>query len=224
MRGAVLAVSDVGEAGEFYGRILGLEVEPVGEGLCVAGCVLKLVEGKARHPPGSYLYHVALRVPDRRSLGALLKKVLEFEEVVEGFADHLVSESVYVRDFDGIGVEIYADKPRGRGVVLMDALPLDVGRLLREAGDKPAGVELGHVHMRTALVGEAERFYNALSFKTTYRWRGAAFLAYGDYHHHFAFNPWPVPPPKEGSSLLEVHMGLDVDAADPLGMRLRGSV
>lgn len=58
MGGAVLAVSDVEEAVEFYGRVLGLGVEPAGEGLCVAGCVLKLVEGEARRPPGSYLYYV----------------------------------------------------------------------------------------------------------------------------------------------------------------------
>ncbi|MEM4422799.1 hypothetical protein [Pyrobaculum sp.] len=44
----------------------------------MAGYVLKLVEGEARRPPGSYLCHVAPRVPDRRSLGAVLRRVLEF--------------------------------------------------------------------------------------------------------------------------------------------------
>ncbi|MEM1572170.1 MULTISPECIES: hypothetical protein [Pyrobaculum] len=43
-------------------------------------------------------------MPDRQSLGAVLRRVLEFKEVVEGFADRPVSESVYVSDFDSIGV------------------------------------------------------------------------------------------------------------------------
>jgi len=227
LKTAVLAVSSLKDAAEFYGKILGLEVKQRGEGLCVGDCPLMLVEGASRHPEGSYLYHVALRVPDRRSLGAVLRRALEFEEVVEGFADHLVSESLYVRDFDGIGIEIYADKPRDawprkNGGYAMDTLPLDVRSLLRDAGARPGGLELGHIHMRTADVEAAERFYNDLGFKTTYRWRGAVFLAYGDYHHHFAFNPWPVPQPRGGAGLLEVRLGLEIDVVDPLGVRLVG--
>ncbi|MEM4422798.1 hypothetical protein [Pyrobaculum sp.] len=72
--------------------------------------------------------------------------------------------------------------------MLMDTLPLDLRDLPKEAGDKPAGAELGHINMRTTLVGEAERFYSIIGFKTAYRWRGAVYLAYGDYRHHFAFN------------------------------------
>ena len=228
LKSATLAVSSLKDAEEFYGKILGLEVEKRGGALCVGGCALRLVEGEARHPPGTYLYPVALLLPDRRSLGAVLRRVLEFEEVVEGFADHLVSESVYVRDFDGIGVELYVDKPRDlwrrdrQGYVSMDTLPLDVRALLSDAGVAPGRPRLGHVHMRTDKVAEAERFYAALGFRVTGRWRGAVFMAYGDYHHHLAFNSWPVQPPREGAGLLRLELGLAVCGVDPLGVELSG--
>jgi len=35
---------------------------------------------------------------------------------VEGFADHLVSESVYLRSPDGIGFEVYADSTTGERI------------------------------------------------------------------------------------------------------------
>ncbi|WP_148682903.1 VOC family protein [Pyrobaculum ferrireducens] len=228
LRSAVLAVSSIRDAAEFYGRILGLETKMVGDVLCVGDCVLRLVEGEARHPEGSYVYHVALRLRDRRALGAVLKRVLEFEEVVDGFADHLVSESIYVRDFDGIGVELYVDKPKEAwprmpdGGVAMDTLPLDVKSLLREAGGAPGEVELGHIHMRTIDVEKAEKFYGAIGFKTTYRWRGAVFMACGDYHHHLAFNSWPLPQPRRGRGLLEIHLGMEICAVDPLGVKIVG--
>lgn len=227
LKTAVLAVSNLRDAAEFYGKILGLEINQRGRELCIGDCPLKLVEGIARHSEDSYLYHVALKVPNRKSLGAVLRRAMEFEEIVEGFADHLVSESIYFRDFDGIGVEIYVDRPREmwpkiKGGYKMDTLPLDVRSLLREAGIRPSGLELGHIHMRVANLEEVERYYNSLGFRTTYRWRNAVFLAYGDYHHHFAFNSWRIPRPREGVGLLEVRLELNVDVFDPLGTRIVG--
>lgn len=224
---ATLAASSLKDAEEFYKKILGLETRLVGDVLCVGDCVLKIVEGTAGHPQGTFPYHVALRLPDRRGLGAVLRRVLEFEEVVEGFADHLVSESIYVRDFDGIGVELYVDKPREqwrideRRHVVMDTLPLDVRRLLSEAGPSPGRPALGHVHMRTDKVGEAERFYAGLGFRVTGRWMGAVFMAYGDYHH-LAFNAWPLQPPRRGAGIVEIGVEIAVDSTDPLGVRVRG--
>ena len=36
---------------------------------------------------------------------------------VQGFADHLVSEAIYLPDPDGNGIEIYRDRPRSEWTV-----------------------------------------------------------------------------------------------------------
>ncbi|ROU01120.1 VOC family protein [Histidinibacterium lentulum] len=63
-------------------------------------------------PPGhTGLYHSAFLYPTRRDLGAAIRAVLEAGIPLDGAADHGVSEAVYLRDPDGNGVELYADKP-----------------------------------------------------------------------------------------------------------------
>ena len=91
-------------------------------------------------PPGTTgLYHLALRFPDRRSLGEAVKRVLAAGIELEGVADHGVSEAVYLRDPDGNGVELYRDRPReewprdSKGGLAMYTRPLDLNALLAEA-------------------------------------------------------------------------------------------
>ena len=58
-------------------------------------------------------------------------------------------------------------------------------------GDAPAGLRIGHVHLRVGDVEEAERFYaDTVGLATTRKLRGAAFLSSGRYHHHLAANVW----------------------------------
>ena len=91
-------------------------------------------------PPGTTgLYHLALRFPDRPSLGGAVKRVLAAGIELEGVADHGVSEAVYLRDPDGNGVELYRDRPReewprdSKGDLAMYTRPLDLNALLAEA-------------------------------------------------------------------------------------------
>ena len=50
---------------------------------------------------------------------------------------------------------------------------------------------IGHVHLQTGSVPEAEAFYNgALGFAITTHYPGAAFYGAGGYHHHLATNTW----------------------------------
>jgi catechol 2,3-dioxygenase len=57
---------------------------------------------------------------------------------ITGYADHGVSEAIYLQDPDDIGVELYADRPRKEwkvqndGSVEMVTEPLDVADLLSE--------------------------------------------------------------------------------------------
>ncbi|MGB9730083.1 MAG: VOC family protein [Thermoprotei archaeon] len=227
LKRAILAISNLSKAREFYGEILGLKIQESDRGLYISNGTLELIEDKAKHPAGTYVYHIALRVPNRPALGAFLKRILEFEEVIEGFADHLVSEAIYLRDFDRIGIEIYVDKPKDQwprdndGNIIMDTQHLDVKNLLQIASARPTTtVELGHIHMRTTKLEEVEEFYKGLGFRTTGHWIGAIFMAYGDYHHHIAFNNWPIPRPKDGTGLLEIRLLLPIKCIDPLGIEL----
>ena len=58
------------------------------------------------------IYHLAILVPNRAVLGIILEKILKIWDSIEGYADHLVSEAIYLRDPDGMGVEIYSDMDR----------------------------------------------------------------------------------------------------------------
>ena len=94
--------------------------------------------GGSSPPPGATgLYHVALLYPDRRSLAEALRRVLDAGIELEGASDHGVSEALYLRDPDGNGVELYADRPPDRGPrrngdLSMVTRPLDLANLLAE--------------------------------------------------------------------------------------------
>lgn len=164
------------------------------------------------------LFHFAILLPDRPSLGRLARHLGERGERV-GMADHLVSEALYLQDPDNLGVEVYADRPRqtwrrsGRELV-MATDPLDLPGLLREAGSEPwtgmpAGTTMGHVHLHVGDLGAAAAFYSdALGFdRTVSQYPGALFLATGGYHHHLGTNTWAgtdaTPPPADEAQLLE---------------------
>src|SRR3972149_2069023 len=75
------------------------------------------------------LYHVAILMPDRASLGGVLARIAA-AGVRLGASDHLVSEALYIWDPDNNGLEIYRDRPRSEwhwenGRVSMATDPLD---------------------------------------------------------------------------------------------------
>jgi len=94
-------------------------------------------------PPGATgLYHVAIRYPDRRTLGDALLRLRAAGIELDGAADHGVSEALYLRDPDGNGIELYRDRPPGEwpraadGALEMHTAPLDLRSLLA-AADEP---------------------------------------------------------------------------------------
>jgi catechol 2,3-dioxygenase len=152
------------------------------------------------------LYHVALLLPDRPALGRVLRH-LGASGVPLGMSDHLFSEALYLSDPDGLGLELYADRPREtwprRGAELLsDSLPLDVPGVLAAAGDAaydglPAGTVVGHVHFYVDDLAAAADFYvQGLGFEPTVTsYPGALFVAAGGYHHHVGLNTWAAGAP-----------------------------
>ena len=84
------------------------------------------------------LFHLAILYPGRRDLAQALRWLLEAEYPIDGASDHGVSEAIYLRDPDGNGVELAADRPEGEwprdndGNLAMVTRPLDVEALLTE--------------------------------------------------------------------------------------------
>ncbi len=162
------------------------------------------------------LFHVAWLLPDRAALGRFITHLTELGERV-GSADHLVSEALYLHDPDGLGVEVYTDRPRASwrvvdGQVEMASLSLDVPDLVRAAGGEPwsglpAGTTIGHVHLHVGDLTESTRFYrDVIGFDVTLTsYPGARFLSAGGYHHHLGTNTWAGPsatPPSPADARL----------------------
>jgi catechol 2,3-dioxygenase len=159
------------------------------------------------------LYHFALLVPSRAELARSLTRLLERRTELQGAADHGVSESLYLADPDGIGIEIYRDRPRGEwpmagGHLRMGVDPLDLNGLLRDDTGGTAGLPrsttMGHVHLQVSRLPESEHFYGSvLGFEVMQRYGPSAlFLSAGGYHHHIGLNTWlgvGAPPPPAGA-------------------------
>lgn len=163
------------------------------------------------------LFHVAWLLPNRESLGQLVVHLAARGEHI-GSADHLVSEALYLHDPDGLGVELYADRPRAEwqlshGQVEMASLPLNVASLVAAAGSQPyrglpEHTQIGHVHLHVGDLEVSTAFYrDVIGFDVTQRlYPGARFLSAGGYHHHLGTNTWAgagaTPPRAEHAQLL----------------------
>lgn len=88
------------------------------------------------------LYHAAFLYPTRKELAQVLKRLVDARYPLSGAADHGVSEALYLEDPDGIGVELYRDRPRDEwpttddGGIAMYTAPLDLQALLAEADEE----------------------------------------------------------------------------------------
>jgi len=229
--GAVgLVVADLERSLDFYCRRMGLEQIAVHERstgrevvLGVGACVLlRLLEQRGARPVArgrTGLYHFALLLPDRASLGRLVARLVEQRVRFSGTSDHGVSEALYLDDPDGHGIELYRDRPRAEwprlpnGELAMTLDPLDIegllaaGRAAPNVPSLPESTVMGHVHLHVADLAAAERFYvRVLGFDLMQRFAGqAAFVSAGGYHHHLGLNVWAgvgAPPPDENAARL----------------------
>ena len=148
-----LKVANLERALGFYCGVLGFDlVQRLGDAAAFVSAGgyhhhigLNTWESMGGPPPApgtTGLYHIAIRYPDRRSLGDALRRLRGAGIPLDGASDHGVSEALYLRDPDGNGVELYRDLPRSEwprsanGELRMITRPLDVRALLAEA---PAG-------------------------------------------------------------------------------------
>lgn len=213
-----LTVTDIEKSLAFYRDILTFEVEESGgtARLSASGRELVVLEESPGAKPQSEgttgLYHYAILLPDRASLGRVLKAITAAGYPLWGASDHLVSEALYLDDPDGNGIEIYRDRPRDEwrtdasNNIEMATLRLNLKEVLDSgAGEDwngmPEGTTIGHMHLHVGNLKRAEEFYaDTLGLDIMVRYGGAAsFLSAGGYHHHLGVNIWagedaPAPP------------------------------
>lgn len=208
---AALAVRDLAMMTRFYRSLLGFDLlDQTGEQVLLGAGgrpLLQLIarpEGQPAPRGSAGLYHLAWLMPERADLARWLVQMVQRDVPLTGFADHLVSEAVYLDDPEGNGIEVYADRPAESwdwraGRVEMATDPLDIRGLLaltqtdrRLYGRAPAGLVLGHVHLKVGDVAQGQALYrDGLGLDLTRERPGsAAFLSSGGYHHHLAINSW----------------------------------
>jgi catechol 2,3-dioxygenase len=237
-----LTIASLDRSVDFYRSRLGFALHGGDEGTARLGAggadLLVLTESasapRVRGTTG--LYHFAVLTPSRRDLARSLRLLVDTGTVLQGAADHGVSEALYLADPDGNGIEIYRDRPRVEwpfvgGRLRMGADPLDFDGLLGEADGGSAGLAagtvIGHVHLHVARLDESEAFYvGVLGFELMQRYgAGALFVAAGGYHHHIGLNTWAgvgAPPPPPGAIGLKDFVVLvsGDEALDAIGGRL----
>ena len=218
-----LIVSDVQRSLEFYAGVIGLHVlsqTPHFAQLGVAEENRVLLELEQRPDVRPLrgkrlgLYHAALLLPSRAALTSFANHLSQ-REIYAGSSDHLVSEAFYLRDPDGLELEVYADRARNvwpwRGEQLeLATLPLNFADLFLTPHTAwkgvPPGTSIGHMHFYIGDLKRAERIYReGLGMNVrTQGFPGALFLAAGDYHHHVGLNTWAgsVPSASEADARL----------------------
>ena len=144
-----LTVSDLEQSLKFYRDILGFEITSFyGEQAVFLsaggyhhhiGLNTWAGEGVTSPPAGhTGLYHFAILYPSREELAKAFKVLWENKYPIEGASDHGVSESIYLKDPDGNGIELYADRREenwpidSKGHLEMTTKHLDVLALLSE--------------------------------------------------------------------------------------------
>ena len=238
-----LTISDLDRSLRFYQNQLGFTLHARIDRIARlgAGGADLLVLTQCEHAPRvrgtTGLYHFAILVPSRADLARALRRLVDTDTVMQGAADHGVSEALYLADPDGNGIEVYRDRPREQwpyagGELRMGADPLDVESILAaRAGDDRAGLApettIGHVHLHVSRLAEAERFYvDVLGFELMQRYGPSAlFVSAGGYHHHFGLNTWAgvgAPPPPPGAlGLHHVNVRMTSHGAAAVVDRLR---
>lgn len=218
----VLGLRRVRDEGPRVGLAPGADSDAPGSGATPHEIiVLQEIPGIAprpRRPVTTGLYHVAILVSSRQALGRSLLALYEAGYPLRGMSDHAVSESLYLDDPDGNGLEIYADRPRAEwpvrdGIVQMTVEPMDHDGVLAAgrvqptpATGLPSKTVVGHVHLTVSRLAPSLAFYHeVVGFDLMMRIPSLVAVSAGGYHHHLNLNTWAgegAPPDSEGMAGL----------------------
>ena len=232
-----LIVQQLTRSIDFYVNVLGFKILNHSRDQVTLGVgnnnllLLNEIEDATHYPGKTGLYHLAILLPSRLHLGLGLRQLAERQTPVQGFADHWVSEAIYLSDPDGNGIEIYRDRPRDEwprldGQIQMSTEPLDIEGIMGELNQSevgwaglPPATRIGHVHLQVADVEAADAFYmGLLGFDLIMHYGpSAGFVSAGGYHHHIGYNTWAsrgaAKPPANASGLAWFSIDLPAQPA-----------
>lgn len=138
-----LRVRDLDRATAFYRDVLGFAVTAYGPAVGLQAVFLASDDyhhhiglntwASEQGPPlpgHTGLHHVAFVYPDREALAQAVQRVRHHGHQIDSAEDHGPTVSVYLRDPDGNGIELYYDRPREhwfdeRGLPILKADPID---------------------------------------------------------------------------------------------------
>ncbi len=189
-----LSVTNGDRALRFWRDTLGLTLMSEVDGRMRLGAggreLVVLYTGATRPVPGGTtgLYHVAIHLPSRKELARAVRRLFA-RRYPNSPTDHVATETTYLRDPDGNGIELTFETPeRGRLIVTPEGVPgaldadgnfrsgrdpLDLASLFGELipgepleAPLGEGAKIGRVHLHVADINEAMRFYrDALGFE-----------------------------------------------------------
>jgi catechol 2,3-dioxygenase len=200
----------------------------------------------------SGLYHVAIHVPARRDLAVAIARLFAYR-FKNSPTDHLVTETTYLWDLDGNGIELTFETPwrgklmtdgnifygidtegrrhSGREAVDLDSLFAELQPDENLNVPLPPGTRVGHVHLHVGNLDQAMDFYaGAVGFEPQMMNRA---FRMGDVNtdyppHILAFNTWagegaPQPPPGAAGLRWFTIVSPDEEARAAMIGRLRSS-
>jgi len=203
-----LKARDLSRLADFYQSAIGLQVidrDAKTARLGAGGVTLLELESAPGATPDdprtAGLYHTAFLQPTRADLGRWLVDAARNRVALTGASDHLVSEAIYLDDPEGNGIEVYRDRMpeewRWNGDrIQMATERLNLDELAAQAGNTsdagaPAGLRIGHIHLRVGDLEVTQRFYcDTVGLNPTSGRHGALFMSSGRYHHHVGSNIW----------------------------------
>jgi catechol 2,3-dioxygenase len=146
-----LRVADPIRATSFYCDVLGLSVSYYGPSIGVPTVFLTFGDyhhhlalnwfycdsDQSRHLNLGGLNHVAIVHPDEVSLARVVTRLMEYGDLIDDARDHGWTLSVYLRDPDGNGIELYYDRPQAQwfdsvGELVIKSEPFDVRKWLND--------------------------------------------------------------------------------------------
>lgn len=152
-------------------------------------------------PDKSNIYHFAILLPTRKDLSKFLHHLINNQIPIDGAADHLVSEAIYLQDPDGIGIEITSDKDDSTWEDNIDGieigtLPFDYKGVYYETEEHdvfstlPVDSAIGHLHLQANNLQATREFYNkVIGFNIIKdNINDSVFMSDKNYHHHLAIN------------------------------------
>jgi catechol 2,3-dioxygenase len=160
-----LRVSDLDRATDFYCNVLGLTVSCYGPAIGLPTVFLAFDDyhhhlalnwfygdsKKVKSARHGGLNHFAIVYPDESSLAKAVDKLLQYGDLVDDARDHASTVSVYLRDPDGNGIELYYDKPRTQwfdpsGQLIIKSEPFNVQKWLKDTFTRAAEASVRCMH------------------------------------------------------------------------------